>query len=171
METLIVINQENKTVSARELYKFLDVKKDFSDWFKYQVKKYGFEKGQDFVLLPNFGEQKGSGGHNKVDYALSLETAKELSMVQGNEKGRLARKYFIQCEHIARELQTEQIQGLKRMLELAGIEKKLIDKRKGLNHKIRKVRAEYMDLYNDGISETEIKPYIAEHLNNQMSLF
>jgi len=49
-------------------------------------------------LLNNFGEQTGRGGHNKIEYALSIDCAKEISMVEGNEKGKQARRYFIECE-------------------------------------------------------------------------
>lgn len=89
----------SQAVSARELHKFLGVGKDFSTWFKDRVDKYKFVENQDFVLLPNFGEQKeGRGGHNIKEYAVSLDMAKELSMVENNERGRQARRYFIECE-------------------------------------------------------------------------
>ena len=80
-------------VSARELHEFLEVKTDFTDWSK-RMFEYGFEEGVDYSLL-KIGERS---AHNKVDYALTLDTAKEISMLQKSEKGKQARQYFIACE-------------------------------------------------------------------------
>lgn len=85
-------------MSARELHTFLESKRDFSNWIKDRIEKYGFIENQDYELLNNFGEQSGRGGHNKIEYALSIDCAKEISMVEGNEKGKQARRYFIECE-------------------------------------------------------------------------
>jgi len=93
---LIRIYQGNM-VSARELHEFLEVGRDFSTWIKERIKKYKFVEGEDFVLAPQNGGASW-GGHNKKDYALTLNMAKELSMVENNEQGRRARKYFIECE-------------------------------------------------------------------------
>lgn len=93
-----------QVVSARELHKFLESRRDFSNWIKDRIEKYGFIENQDYQLLNNFGEQTGRGGHNKKEYALTLDTAKEISMVEGNEKGRQARRYFIECEKKLREV-------------------------------------------------------------------
>ncbi len=76
-----------KAVSARELHTFLESKQEFANWIKNRIEKYGFIENQDYELLNNFGEQSGRGGHNKIEYALSIDCAKEISMVEGNEKG------------------------------------------------------------------------------------
>ena len=96
MKELIKIREENgqQLVSARELYEFLSVKKDFTDWFKYRVGQYDFEENIDFT--PILG--KSTGGRPSKDFAITIEMAKELSMVENNEKGKRARKYFIKCE-------------------------------------------------------------------------
>lgn len=94
----ILTNEQGiKAVSAKELYQFLEIKSRFADWFKNRVSKYGFTENQDFVTLSKNLE---SGGR-EIDYALTLDTAKELAMVEGNEKGKQARQYFIECERIA----------------------------------------------------------------------
>ena len=48
---------------------------------------------QDYILLNNFGEQKSRGGHNKTEYVLTIDCAKELAMVEGNVIGKKAHKY------------------------------------------------------------------------------
>ena len=97
----------NQVVSARELHKFLESRRDFSNWIKDRIEKYEFIENQDYQLLNNFGEQTGRGGHNKKEYALTLDMAKELAMVEGNEKGKQARRYFIECEKRLKEVVTK----------------------------------------------------------------
>lgn len=95
MTEIIKITEQNgqQIVSARELYKFLEVKTDFTNWCK-RMFEYGFEEEIDFT--PFLAES--TGGRPSVDYALTLDTAKEISMLQRTDKGKLARKYFIECE-------------------------------------------------------------------------
>lgn len=52
----------SQVVSARELHKFLESRRDFSNWIKDRIEKYGFIENQDYQLLNNFGEQTGRGG-------------------------------------------------------------------------------------------------------------
>lgn len=86
-----------QTVNARDLHEYLEVGKMFANWIKDRIKQYGFVEGSDFVCLPVL-ESKGQGGHNRLDYHVSLDMAKELAMVERNERGRQARRYFIDCE-------------------------------------------------------------------------
>lgn len=92
-------------VGARELYDFLEVKKDFTDWFKYRVGQYDFEEEKDFTTILG----KSTGGRPSKDYAITIEMAKELSMVESNEKGKEARKYFIKCEKKVKEQQVPKL--------------------------------------------------------------
>lgn len=82
---------------ARELHDFLESKQEFANWIKNRIKQYGFVENQDFEVFDNFVRNP-QGGRPAVEYALSIDMAKELSMVENNEKGRIARKYFIACE-------------------------------------------------------------------------
>lgn len=92
-------NESTLLCNARDLHEFLEVGKDFSTWIRTRITEYGFVENQDFILLPKNGEQKiGRGGHNRKDYHLTLDTAKETAMVERNEKGRQIRRYFIECE-------------------------------------------------------------------------
>jgi len=49
---------------------------------------------------------EGRGGQNRIDYHLTLDMAKELSMVERNEKGKQARLYFLECEKVAKQQPT-----------------------------------------------------------------
>ncbi|WP_150388168.1 antA/AntB antirepressor family protein, partial [Escherichia coli] len=85
--------------NARDLHAFLGVKKVFAAWITNRISEYEFIENQDYILLSNLGKQtSGRGGHNRKDYHLTLDTAKELAMVEHNEKGRQIRRYFIECE-------------------------------------------------------------------------
>lgn len=94
---VIANEQGSQVVSARDLHEFLESKQDFSTWIKNRIKKYGLIENQDYNLLHNFVEQV-SGTKQLIEYALTLDSAKELAMVEGNDKGREARQYFIACE-------------------------------------------------------------------------
>ncbi|WP_273755814.1 MULTISPECIES: antA/AntB antirepressor family protein [unclassified Bartonella] len=122
MNTLIeikeqIIGQETvQTVNARELHTFLEVNIRFNDWISRRIEEYSFQENQDFVsftqkrVKPNtFQENQGvvsftknlvkpKGGRPSTEYHITLDMAKELSMVERNEKGRQARRYFIECE-------------------------------------------------------------------------
>ncbi|CCH02009.1 hypothetical protein FAES_4009 [Fibrella aestuarina BUZ 2] len=100
MEALIQITtdaQGASVVSARELHAFLEVKSDFFKWFTRRVEKYGFVEGQDYIRVAQKRATLG-GEQETVDYALTLDCAKELAMVQNNEQGKRARLYFIEAE-------------------------------------------------------------------------
>lgn len=102
VETKTIGDEEVNAVNARELHAFLEVGKDFSNWIKGRIEQYDFIQGIDFTIFANSGENL-LGGRPKQDYIISIDMAKELSMVERNEKGKEARKYFIQCEKMLRE--------------------------------------------------------------------
>lgn len=111
----IINNEEVNAVNARELWKFLESKQEFANWIKSRIKEYGFEEGKDFLInlsktlngkpskdfdLTNLSNQTGRGGNRRsIDYIITIDMAKELSMVENNEKGKLARRYFIEIEN------------------------------------------------------------------------
>lgn len=102
MELIKVKTEGGKqAVFARDLYVFLECKKDFSDWIKSRIEKYDFEDGIDFTTF----QGKSTGGRPTWEYILTMDTAKEIAMVEGNEKGKVARKYFIECEAKLKALQ------------------------------------------------------------------
>ncbi|MEI7489374.1 MAG: antA/AntB antirepressor family protein [Chryseobacterium sp.] len=98
MELVKITEQNGKqVVSARELHAYLESKQDFSTWIKSRIKKYGFIENQDFEVLHNFVERE-IGSSKRIEYALTLDCSKEIAMVEGNEKGKQARQYFIEFE-------------------------------------------------------------------------
>jgi anti-repressor protein len=90
----LISNTEVNAVNARELHQFLEVKSEFRNWIKNRIKEYDFIENQDFI---SNGKNLPNGGRS-IEYYISIDMAKELSMVERNEKGRQARKYFIECE-------------------------------------------------------------------------
>lgn len=110
MKALIAIHQQSlnnqplPTVSARELHTFLEVGRDFSTWIKDRIEEFGYESGRDFLAItvsPDLG--KSQMGRPPIEYHLTLDMAKELAMIERSPMGRVARKYFIKCEQLARE--------------------------------------------------------------------
>jgi phage anti-repressor protein len=102
--TAMISGATVQAVDARELHTFLEVRRDFSNWIKARIEKYGFQEGADY-LLTNFGERQNQALgaiQGRIEYSLSLDMAKELSMVENNDPGKQARRYFIECENKAK---------------------------------------------------------------------
>jgi phage anti-repressor protein len=107
MQELIKITTDEQglsVVSARELHSFLENGKRFADWIKNRIEKYGLVENRDYVIFSLVGEKINKRGRPGSEYALTLDTAKELAMVEGNAKGKQARQYFIQAEKALRQL-------------------------------------------------------------------
>ncbi|MBO5406474.1 MAG: antA/AntB antirepressor family protein [Bacteroidales bacterium] len=96
---LIKISEKDgqQAVSARELHEFLGSKQRFTDWITNRIEKYRFIKNEDYEVFHKFMKNP-SGGRPLDEYALTLDMAKELCMVENNDKGRQARRYFIEAE-------------------------------------------------------------------------
>lgn len=97
LDEILKVNDKG-LVSARNLHEFLEVKTRFNDWISGRVKKYEFVENSDFITVT---EKKVTAQGNQseyTDYAITIDMAKELSMVENNERGKQARKYFIQIE-------------------------------------------------------------------------
>ena len=96
MEELIKVQHDNDriTVLARDLHGFLEIESNFTTWFR-RMCEYGFEEAKDFVPFL----EESTGGRPATDYQITIEMAKEIAMIQRNEKGKQARQYFIQLEN------------------------------------------------------------------------
>jgi phage anti-repressor protein len=97
----VVERDGEQAVNARDLHGALGVKRDFSTWIKDRIEKYGFVEGEDYqIIVPGTGDYSGPGNPDFVpkDYHLSVGTAKEIAVVENNEKGRELRRYLIKAE-------------------------------------------------------------------------
>jgi anti-repressor protein len=96
MDNLITITEQNgsKVVSARELHRYLQNSDNINTWFKRQSERAMLEENIDFtsvaILQPS--------GQKAIDYALTLSASKEIAMLNGGDKGKQARQYFIAIE-------------------------------------------------------------------------
>ena len=92
-------------VDARTLHGWLKNGDRFATWIKKRLNTYGFVENQDYVIVSEvtetirtYGKNQRKGRSVKKEFILTLGAAKELSMVENNEQGRVARRYFINCE-------------------------------------------------------------------------
>ena len=103
MEELIKINENEKgdiLINGRELHQFLEVKTKYIDWIN-RMLEYGFEENIDFIELNELSQKKeGSRIVERTvkNHLLKISMAKEIAMLQRNEKGKQARLYFIEIE-------------------------------------------------------------------------
>ena len=148
-----------QTVNARDLHTFLGVGKDFSNWIKDRIEMYGFAENVDYLVFsPNLGNNQ--KGRPVKEYHVSLDMAKELSMVDRGEKGKEIRKYFLKCEKIAKEslhrvqsLPTTFVEALEMLVES---EKKKIELNNKLNESKPKVE------FFDAVVESELVHSLSE---------
>jgi phage anti-repressor protein len=96
---LIEINKENETVDARELHAKLVVKTPFHKWVIRRFEEYSFIEGLDFWTSLS---KNGRRGRPKINYTLTLNTAKEFCLLENNGAGKEFRRYFIQFEQEAK---------------------------------------------------------------------
>ncbi len=98
MNELIKINydSERPTVLGRDLYEALEVKTPYSQWFE-RMCEYGFDENIDYSSFSQKSE-KPQGGRPTIDHQLTIPMAKEICMLQRNDKGKMFRQYFIQIE-------------------------------------------------------------------------
>lgn len=93
-------------IDARTLHSQLGVKREFAKWIDEKINNYGFEENIDyFTNRQKRRIGKTLGYANITEYSLTIETAKELAMVQNNEMGKIARKYFIAIERAFKDRQ------------------------------------------------------------------
>ena len=95
-------NDGVQAVMGRDLHKFLEVKTPYDKWMPRMI-EYGFIAGQDFSTKMS----ESTGGRPSQDHVVSLDMAKEISMIQRTDKGKQARQYFIECERKAKRAPAE----------------------------------------------------------------
>lgn len=92
-------------VNARDLHAFMEIGKVFGAWITERIEGIGFVQDEDFTVVSKSGKNP-QGGRPAKEYLLSLDMAKQLSMIERNEKGKQARRYFIECEKRLRNMPT-----------------------------------------------------------------
>lgn len=90
-------NPERPTVSGRELHDFLKIETPYAKWFG-RMTEYGFTEGEDYAEVLDKNVQNPLGGRPSTDHQLTIPMAKELCMIQRNERGKQARQYFLAIE-------------------------------------------------------------------------
>ena len=139
MNELIKINSDN-TVSGRELHKFLEIGTRFDKWF-IRMCEYGFNENDDFIRVAQKCPTLG-GTQTIIDYAITLDMAKEISMLQRSEKGKQARTYFINCEKKLREVVKKPLTTLEQLkLHYLALDEQ--------NKELKQVKADVTDLKNN----------------------
>lgn len=141
MNELIKVNYEGDqpTVSGRELHEFLEVGSEYYHWFK-RMCEYGFKEGEDFTSFLT----ESTGGRPAQDHRLTIPMAKEICMIQRNERGKQARQYFISLENAWNTPEAVMARALKLADKQLG-ELRLINSRLSVENQIMLPKAEYFD--------------------------
>lgn len=114
------IGAEINSADARELHSFLNSERQYANWIQDRITQYGFIENQDYIVRTTH-----TGRRPRKEYFVTLDMAKELCMVENNDKGKEARRYFIKCE--------KELLGLKfeaYINKIAELDAVLIDKTK-----------------------------------------
>lgn len=94
----IKVNKNNEqVVSGRDLHEFLEINTPYVKWFN-RMLEYGFEENIDYLVTDIFVHNSKGGRQTQIDHILKMDMAKEICMIQRTEKGRKARRYFIEIE-------------------------------------------------------------------------
>ena len=156
MNELIKINYESDrpTVLARDLHEFLEVGTPYDEWFP-RMCEYGFAEGEDYCSFLS-DRSDGLPGKPRQDAQLTIDTAKEICMLQRNEKGKQARQYFLQLEKEWNSPEAVMARALKMAQEK--LERvKAINSNLTVQNAIMQPKAEYFDGLCDRESLTGIR--------------
>lgn len=89
-----VTSTGEKVVYGTELYEVLGAKSNYRDWVRNRLNDIDAIENEDFeaakILAPS--------GQKLNQHIIKLDTAKEMAMLERNEKGKQVRRYFIQVE-------------------------------------------------------------------------
>ena len=119
-ELIPIINEDEiNAVDARLLHEFLEVKTVFADWIKRKIDEYGFNEDSEYKIVFLKNGKNSNVGRPKKEYHISIDMAKQLAMLEGNEKGKQARQYFLEVEKKYKALQKEISQARERNFQKA----------------------------------------------------
>lgn len=167
-ELIKITEQDGKQlVSARELHEFLEIKTRFDTWFNRMI-EYGFSKNKDFIAIAQKRATAQGNETTYIDYLMQLSMAKELSMLQRNNKGKEAMEYFIKCEEawnseemvIARAMQIQHRKLLSYEQTIKNLQYQLIE------YKDKAIIADTIAATEDSISIGELAKILSK--NNEI---
>lgn len=145
MNELIKVNYDSDrpTVSGRELHEFLEVDTPYHKWFP-RMCEYGFSEGTDFAEVLDKIVQNPLGGRPATYHQLTISMAKEIAMLQRNERGKQARQYFINLEEAWNKPEMVMSRALK-MAEKQISNLRLVNSELSVQNQIMKPKADYFD--------------------------
>ena len=170
MNELIKINKQTinneviKTVSARELYEFLESKRQFSDWIKAKLERLRLVENKDFIIVSQNCETIDKNGNKKVsvanEYFITLDTAKHIAMMENTDRGFEVRDYFIQCEKQLKQVMSTKDSLLLGILKAEGD----VDKALAINaYETQYVKPLEVKVEKQAVYIEKAKPKIAFH--------
>ncbi len=155
------------------MHKALESKQDFSTWIKNRIEKLKLVQGRDFLLhklMEQVNKGVSAGGHNKIDYIVTIDIAKHLAMIEMTDKGHQVREYFIECEKKLNQKMLPQTykQALIELLQVVEENERL-----ALENQTKQERIELLSHTGKGYTMTEIAKELnmksANELNKRLA--
>lgn len=166
----VKVGEQNvNTVNARDLWKALESKQDFSTWIKNRIDKLGLVENRDYGLFHRFMENL-SGGRPAKEYIVTIDIAKHLAMIEMTDRGRQVREYFIECEKKLNQKMLPQTYKQALIELLHAVEE---NERLALENQIKQERIELLSHTGKGYTMTEIAKELnmksANELNKKLA--
>lgn len=113
-------------IRGRELHEALEIKTQYTKWFE-RMTEYGYQENIDYIAISQKRLTAQGNVTTYIDHALTIDTAKEIAMIQRNEIGRAVRQHFIRIEDAwnspemiverALQIQTNKVEKLEAQVE------------------------------------------------------
>lgn len=110
-----------KVVYGSELHEVLGAPSVYREWVKRRLSDIDAAENEEFQGV----EISTPSGQTKKDHIIKLDTAKEMAMLERNEKGKQVRRYFIQIE---KKYKSNQLAGLSTELKAVIVVDKRVTK-------------------------------------------
>jgi len=158
------------TINARDLHRELEVKSDFSTWFKYQIERLELDINKDYIKLT----PEDSGAVNKIEYFVILECAEHISMASITQKGKEARQWFIETKKKYYQIKEQITDVTNEMLALQAMKnnyseefvKELLYKDKQIDQKLKKPISDFA--FDPRWSAKQISQSLGHKTTNQI---
>ena len=128
-----------KVVYGSELHEVLGVKSRYREWIDRRLLDIDAVENEDFQAA----EFSAPSGQTKKDHIIKLDAAKEMAMLERNEKGKQVRRYFIRVEkkYKAASLATQELSPqLQVMINLEIEQKRQAEKLEHVEERIESIR-------------------------------